>query len=230
MRPGFVVALLVSAMLVMPACTGRSDDGAQGGEDKEIGVAFMASVNHDTRAWSKDAAARFFDEAVKDFARTSEIETFNTNGISRRLCDHLRSFKKQVGKGAAGGPIKRPYEAVEFAKKSAFDSAIAGLLEHALAAGGPGTEARLNALKVEAFAPNAETTKLNGTAALTQAGLLNANGQLNLPLTEYLGSGPDDAYSKYRDWLIKESPGLLKPANNLTSGIDNDLDKCASQE
>lgn len=196
-----------------------NDDKRQAAALKEE-AAFNTAVDHATRTWGPDAAARFFDKVTQETPGTSEVKTFNETGLAVQLCREIDSFEPDPD---SNGDIDSRSDSVRFAKQSAKDGAVAGLLEYALADPSQ-RDQRLTALKV---GQSASQTK-PPIESMTGAGILDASGKLVIPATALVtaDSESDVAYERFRNWILKESPALLQSSFALTAGIDDALDAC----
>jgi hypothetical protein len=219
------VRLMIGALTIL-SIAGLSCSGDSGNDDKRQAAArkdesaFNDAVNNATRTWGPDAAARFFDKVTQETPGTSEVKAFNETGLAVQLCREVDSFEPDP---ASNGDIDSRSDSVMFAKQSAKDSAVAGLLEYALADPGQ-RDQRLTALKV---GQSASQTK-PPIESMTGAGILDTSGKLAIPATVlFTGESESDvAYERFRTWISKESPALLQSSFALTAGIDEALDAC----
>lgn len=216
-------ALLIVVLGTSAISCSSDSKGDSATADGKSPSTFTSSVNDATRKWATEAASRFFDEVVKESPLTSEIEAFNENGIVKTLCSEIESFEPDDREGST---FDSRSDAVDFAKKSALDSAVAGLLGHAFAGDTTLRDQQLAALKVGQSA----SQSVNPIESMSAAGLLDAAGKPVVPPTELISSDPEGPYEKYRDWLSKGSPALLSSGSALIEGIDRAVDACGSKK
>jgi hypothetical protein len=184
--------------------------------------AFTTAVNDATRPRGMEAAAKFFDMVTQKPSARYEAKTFNESGIAPRLCEEVQSF---VPDPDSNGDFDSRSDSIAFAKTSAFDSAVAGLLQHALADPGQ-REQRLATLEI---GQSVNQTK-NPIESMTGAGILDASGTLKIPPTEHFSNEPNGPYDRFKGWITRESPALLQSGSALTEGIDDALDSCPSKK
>jgi hypothetical protein len=217
---GLLIVGLAALILVGMSCSSKS--GNQKSQGKEAGLAFTASVSDLTRPWGKEAAGTFFDKIAQDPPSTFDVKAFNER-VSLELCQKVRAFKPDLD---STGDLDSRSDAVSFAKQSAVDSAVAGLLEYSFAGDVSQRDQRLATLKIG----NGLSGNVPAIESLTGAGILDASSKLTVPPTELITSGPEEPYEKYRNWLTKDSPTLLDKATALTAGIGSALDACETQK
>ena len=173
--------------------------------------AFSTVVNNATRPWGMEAAGKFFDKVTQKPSARSEAKAFNEAGIAPRLCEEVQSFEPDPD---SNGDFDSRSDSIAFVKTSAFDSAVAGLLQHALADPSQ-RDQRLAALEV---GQSVNQTK-NPIESMTGAGILDASGTLVIPPTEHLSNDPGGPYERFKSWITRESPALLQSGSALRKGL-----------
>jgi hypothetical protein len=227
--PYRVLSLMIVCLAITACSSSSGNDSKDDNAKADVAKAsFASAINGETRQWGKVAATMFIGTVTTPLSDASAIAGYNKSNVVPKLCDHLKRFEEQTRDSENAFSLQT--EALEFADKSAVDSAVFALFEHALAAQPPERDRLLNLLIVGVNHANDPAFQVNGVQALQEAQLLDPAGKLVIPPTEYLkGGDPEGPYWRYRNWFTKH-PGLVLAAATLASGVNDGLRDCAGRK
>lgn len=202
--------------MVCAACSGGGDSSGYAEELK----AFQLSAAARADAVAGPIAAAYVEGLAPERSDDDFLEKVQgeVTGLTRFLCDQIKALGAKAGSGDT--KVKRLDDLRVTSEEMVRDGFARALLEKLLAAPAEWREQLLDALGVRATGNDGG--ELRGTAALQNAGVIDAQGHVAVP------ARGTDHYTRYERWLSAEAPGLAGTLSKLQGDVRAELDRCSS--
>lgn len=212
-------ALLGVALFAASACSNGEEEARR---YEEAQRSFDRAAVARATEWAGSVATAYLDRlAVGDEAPSGEVlNQFRpeVTRLNRFFCEELEALGKLAKEGSGDLEARRVDQARITTSQTVWDAMASALLQGALAKPPDQRDRLLAGLKVEAEADDG--TKLEGVAALQDAGLVDADGHFSLP-------EPDTAeHVRYVDWASEEARRFASRVDSLTEPTRMRIEEC----